>query len=478
MAQFGGYTDYNDQYSDPNQYVQHQGQDVYVQNDDLSYQGKNFNNQYNDQSFGSVSSRAQDPQQSFNAGGVAKPLNQKLVDLESVLDLDHDDEIVEKVVVKNLRTGLLVLITVITISLSFVAGYLGYALAGDRNAEIVDIEQGQLEESEEVFNNSTTPVEQVSITSLSDTIEKLLPSVVSIIGIEEVGQNTITTSGTGFVVSSDGYIITNRHVVYKQNAEYSIILNNGKILTMEVIAIDSGLDIAICKVDYNFDSEVVKFGNSTDIQIGQVAVVIGNALGDYSNSVSVGVISGLSRQIEVNNRVTGKLETMKNIIQTDASINSGNSGGPLFDSDGFVVGVNVAKQVDGENIGFAIPIDIVEPLLKSVMQTGKITKAFLGVHYINIDPQIIIENNLKVEYGAWLKNQTPSKDAIVVGSPAQTAGLMEGDIITQVNNDKISLYNNLEVLIQKHSAGDVIIVKFLRDGVEKTLEVTLGQYSG
>ncbi len=283
-------------------------------------------------------------------------------------------------------------------------------------------------------------------------------------------------SGSGFFVTDDGYIITNKHVVGDSGNSYKIILDNKEELDASLVDIDPILDIAFLKInvkDRKFDK--VTLGESSNLQVGQSVIAIGNSLGEFSNTVSKGIISGLERQIVATDQSGNDSELLEDIIQTDASINPGNSGGPLLDINGNVIGVNVAKAQGGENIGFTIPIDYVRNILESVIKEGKIKRPFLGINYISITKNFAKENNLKYDYGALVSSQNNSS-AVVKNSPADKAGIRLNDIILEINSIKIDENNSLRKVIQKYKVGDNIKVKILRGDSETEINITLENY--
>ena len=277
--------------------------------------------------------------------------------------------------------------------------------------------------------------------------------------------------GSGFFVSSDGLIVTNKHVVDQKDVEYTVFTNDGKKHIAKVIARDPVLDIALIKIDGNFSS--VSFGNSDSLDVGQSVIAIGNALGEFRNTVSVGVISGLSRSVTAGDS-SGKTELLDHVIQTDAAINPGNSGGPLLDLAGRVIGVNVAIAQGGQNIGFALPINSVKGVIESVKATGKIIRPYLGLRYVPINAEMKTTNNLTVDYGVLVKAGANANElAVIPGSPADKAGLVENDIILEVDGVKLDDKTNLASIIRQKKVGDVVNLKILHKGAEKTVQVTL-----
>ena len=278
--------------------------------------------------------------------------------------------------------------------------------------------------------------------------------------------------GTGFIVNKDGFIITNRHVVDDEKADYSVMFNDGETLSAEVLAKDSFLDVAILKVEAK-NLPTVELGNSDDLNIGQTVLAIGNSLGEFDNTVSKGIISGLKRQVEAGNSL-GQTELLEEVIQTDAAINPGNSGGPLFNLSGKVIGINVAIAQGAENIGFTIPINQVKDIYQSVKENGKIVRPYLGVRYLMINEQIQEINDLKVDHGALiLRGNSRSELPVLPGSPADKAGLSEYDIILEINGEKLTEKNNLAKALRKRRVGEEITLKVLSKDKEKTLKIVL-----
>ena len=279
-------------------------------------------------------------------------------------------------------------------------------------------------------------------------------------------------SGTGFIISSDGLILTNKHVVLDEKASYAVLTNDGKKYEAKVLARSPIEDLAILKIEAR-NLPVASLGNSDVLELGQTAIAIGNALGEFRNTVSVGVISGLARTVRAGS--LGYEETIHNVIQTDAAINPGNSGGPLVNLKGEVIGINTAMASGAENIGFAIPINKAKRDIESVKTKGKIEAPFLGIRYLTINSELAKEKKLSVDYGALIDSDGKNP-AIVSGSPAERAGLKKGDIILEINGQKITEDNTLGSVISRFSPGDTIDLKILRDGKEFNLKVILGKY--
>ncbi len=278
--------------------------------------------------------------------------------------------------------------------------------------------------------------------------------------------------GSGFFISSDGYIVTNKHVVDDDKAEYTVLTNDGKKYDAEILAKDSALDVAILKVKGS-GFPYLSFGNSDKLKPGQTVIAIGNALAEFRNSVSVGVVSGLSRSITAGD-MFGRSEQLEGVIQTDAAINPGNSGGPLLDIKGSVIGVNVAVERGAENIGFALTSNTVKSIAESVKQHGEIVRPYLGVRYVQITETLKKKNNLSVDYGVLvLRGETAEDLAVIPGSPADKAGIVENDIILEVDGIKLDDGKSLASIIRQKQVGDVVKLKILHKGSEKTVEVKL-----
>lgn len=278
--------------------------------------------------------------------------------------------------------------------------------------------------------------------------------------------------GTGFLISSDGLMVTNKHVVEDESAEYTFLTNDEKRYQVKVLARHPSQDIAILKIEGN-DFSTLEIGDSDSLQIGQRVIAIGNALGEFRNTVSTGVVSGLSRSI-IANGGSGGAERLNNIIQTDAAINSGNSGGPLLNLDGQIIGINTAVAQGAQNVGFAIPINTVKKAIQDVKTKGKIVQSYLGVRYTIITDSLKQKNNLTVDYGALVvSGQTEEELAVIPGSPADKAGVVANDIILEINGTKIDKDHNLSDLIAKYNVGETITLKILHRGEEKEARVVL-----
>ncbi|MBI5620368.1 trypsin-like peptidase domain-containing protein [Candidatus Gottesmanbacteria bacterium] len=270
--------------------------------------------------------------------------------------------------------------------------------------------------------------------------------------------------GSGFIVGSDGLIVTNKHVVEVSDATYRVITKDDKTYEVKKIYRDPSNDLAILKIDAS-GLPTVEMGDSDKIKVGQMAIAIGTALGEFRHTVTTGVISGVGRGIEAGSPFEGSAERLDNVIQTDAAINPGNSGGPLLNSSGQVVGVNTAVSAQGQNIGFALPINVVKDALANFNATGQFNRPFLGVQYQMIPRQTAILN--EIPEGAYIQE-------VVKGGPADKAGLKADDVITKIDGVKLDDKNDLAKAISKKKAGDTVTLTVWRDEKEKEIKVILG----
>jgi serine protease Do len=278
--------------------------------------------------------------------------------------------------------------------------------------------------------------------------------------------------GSGFIVSSDGLIVTNKHVVIENGAEYAVFTNDGERHDAKVLAKDPINDLAVLKIETT-GLQIAELGDSDSIKLGQTAIAIGNALGEFRNTVSAGVISGLARDITAKGS-NGFTEDIEGVIQTDAAINEGNSGGPLLNLKGEVIGINTAIVSGAQNIGFAIPINQAKRAIESVKLTGEIKTTYLGVRYIMITEAFSKEQKLAVDYGALVRGNE-SGPAVISGSPAESADIRAEDIIIEINGKKIDSSEALGVTLQKYSVGEEIALTVMRGGEKLTLKVVLGE---
>lgn len=318
-----------------------------------------------------------------------------------------------------------------------------------------------------------------------DVVEKVSPSVVTV-SIQTPRRRILEFSpfggfrsrieggqpqdiGTGFIVSEDGLVVTNKHVVSDKEATYKVITSDNKEYVVKKISRDPSNDLAVLKIDAK-GLKPVELGDSSNLKVGQFVIAIGTALGEFRSTVTTGVISGLGRGITAGSVYEGFVERLDDVIQTDAAINPGNSGGPLLNSVGQVIGINVAVASGAENIGFAIPINVVKNALETFGKTGSFaSKPFLGVEYQMIDRQTAILNS--VPQGAYVVN-------VVGGSPAEKAGIKEEDIIINLDGEEIKEDNGgLAEIISKKKPGQTVEIEIWRNGETLKLSATLSEFS-
>lgn len=347
----------------------------------------------------------------------------------------------------------------------------------------------------EQFSVKITPKSEENKTSINEKVKVLTEESVVIDAVEEVGPSVVTiveaipegssqedplsafgfraapeknepqSIGSGFVVGRDGLIVTNKHVVSDRGVKYSILTNDDKKFEVERIYRDPLNDVAILKV--NTDTlKPVEMGDSDNLRVGQFVIAIGSALGDFRNSVTTGVISGLGRGITAGSAWEGFAEKLDNVIQTDAAINPGNSGGPLLNSSSQVIGVNTAVASGGQNIGFALPINVIKQSIDNFNKTGQFDRPFIGVSYVVLTPEVAKVNDLVP--GAYI-------ESVVSGSPAEKAGLKSGDIIISVNGKNIEKEEfELSQAISENKIGDEVALRVWNGGDTREVKVTLG----
>ena len=274
---------------------------------------------------------------------------------------------------------------------------------------------------------------------------------------------------SGFIISNDGLVVTNKHVVADTQAKYRVITKDDKTYDVQKIYRDPANDIAILKIEAS-GLKPVELGESSNLKVGQFVIAIGTALGEFRHTVTTGVISGLGRGITAGSPLEGYVEQLDNVIQTDAAINPGNSGGPLLNSVGQVIGVNVAVAAQGQNIGFALPINLVKESINNFNQTGQFSRPFLGVRYQIISKEAALMN--EVPEGAYVAE-------IVSGSPAEKAGIKAGDIITHLDGQRLAeVEGGLATVIAKKKVGDSLSITLWREGEEIKVKATLIETEG
>lgn len=316
---------------------------------------------------------------------------------------------------------------------------------------------------------------------LAGLVKKVSASVVSIITTQNsrsgLLQETLEGAGTGMIISKDGYVMTNKHVI-KTATTVSVIDSEGnRYDDVDVIGGDPLNDIAFLKIKKVDNLPVATLGDSGTVRVGQKVIAIGNSLGQYQNTVTSGIISGLGRPvIAATDDVGANAESLTDLLQTDAAINPGNSGGPLINMAGQVIGINTAIVSDAQSIGFAIPINASKGLIRGVIKDGTIQKAYLGVQYMAITPDIRAEFKLKEKQGAFVKSGDNSGSAIVSGGPADKAGLKDGDVITKVNDKQVGVDGGLGSLVSEYLPGEEIRLTIVRSDNTQEVKLTLGRY--
>lgn len=377
----------------------------------------------------------------------------------------------------GVKPGVVVLIAILVsiFTSSLVAGAILYR--GQQNESSVSFEDSLVNTA---IHRTLPAVVSIIVTKdFSDPASATGPDVELLIpnmgGLPQLKGKVKIGGGSGFIVRADGYIVTNRHVVEDAKNEYSVLLHDGRELPARVIGKDPVLDIAVIKVEAT-DLPVLTPGDSDTLFIGQTVLAIGNSLAQFDNSVTKGIVSGLSRQLTAGDEAGGG-EMIEDAIQTDAAINPGNSGGPLLDLMGKVVGVNTAVSRQGQLIGFALPINSVQRIISSAIQNGRIVHPWLGIQYRVINADLKLQLDLPVDHGAYIDIHQPGKESTVLkGGPARAAGVQEGDIILKINNTDIDAQHSLANEIAKYAVGDTIDLLILRSGKQEHIKVKLGEF--
>lgn len=365
-------------------------------------------------------------------------------------------------------------LSLLLVGLAFVAGLLGGLLGSSINKQRLTSLDTQA--TQQIVSSQSELIAQL--------VEEVSPSVVSI-NVEQTvrssdfffgpTESVRAGAGTGIVLSSDGVIITNRHVIPENVDKVAITTNEGKTYdNVDVLARDprSGVDIAFLKVNGVDNLKPAKIGDSNNTKVGEAVIAIGYALGEFSNTVTSGIISGLDRPVTASDG-SFSAETLTNLFQTDAAINPGNSGGPLLNLSGEVIGINTAiAGGDAQNIGFAIPVDDVRQQIESILDNGKLEIPYLGVRYVMLTEGLKEQFELSRSEGAWLK-ATNAAQAVINGSPADKAGLKEGDIIFKVNGEEVNAENPLASRLGKYGVGEQVELEYDRDGETTKTTATL-----
>lgn len=365
-----------------------------------------------------------------------------------------------------------IVVVCMIILLCAVAGYAGYMLS------IKQSDSSEVATRDAVAEDGNRVITQEE-EAIANVVSKVSPSVVSIV------TKTRTTSqfygvsrsaegaGTGIVVGADGYILTNKHVIDGAENVQVVMTDGTRYEDVEVLGSDPLNDIAFLKIKGASNLPVAELGDSTSVRVGQRVVAIGNSLGQYQNTVTSGIISGTGRPISAGNG--DSVESLTDLIQTDAAINPGNSGGPLLNLQGQVIGINTAIIEDAQGIGFSIPIGSTKGLLKGVLKGEGVHRAYLGVNYIPITADVAAEYKLSVKHGAYVFGGSGASP-VVSGSPADRAGIKSGDIVTKVGDIEVGDRGGVASLVAEYAPNDTIELTILRGGKTMSLKVTLGSY--
>jgi serine protease Do len=343
--------------------------------------------------------------------------------------------------------------------------------------ELLEDESATIAVVERVTPAVASIVVKKELSSLSESSRYYFgsPFFASINGDTDPSQLIEVSSGTGFFVTSDGYMITNKHVIDEDDASYFVVTNDGDELEAELIDADSFQDIAILRVEGE-DFPVASLGDSDDIRIGQTVIAIGNTLSEFRNTVTKGVVSGIDRRITAGDSFNA--DVIDQAIQTDAAINPGNSGGPLINLLGEVIGINTAVSFEGEAVAFAIPINEAKRAIEDVLAYGRIIRPWLGVRYVLVEQNADSTQEIQYELGALiLSGDQPGEVAVFEGSPADKAGLQEGDIIININNVNLIQDLALAEAVSEYRPGEIIKLGVLRDQEFMEIDVELEEYS-
>ena len=331
------------------------------------------------------------------------------------------------------------------------------------------------------YNGNSVEFEE---TSIANIVSKVTPAVVSIVTETRASSygsylygNTEQAAGTGMIVTSDGYVITNKHVAEGADS-ITIIMESGDTYDdVKIVGLDPLNDVAYLKINGASDLPTVTLGDSKTIAVGQPVLTIGNALGMYQNTVAQGIVSGLGRSLTAYDADGTNGENLSDLIQTDAAINPGNSGGPLVNAAGEVIGINTATSTDYNGLGFSIPISSAKGMLNGIIENGRAERAYIGVAYTSVTPDIAKAYDLPVRYGAYLRvSENSHSSAIVTGGPAYKAGLQDGDIITKIGGVQIGSAGSLSSLVSEYKVGDTIEIEYIRGTETRTTNVTLEAY--
>jgi S1-C subfamily serine protease len=332
---------------------------------------------------------------------------------------------------------------------------------------------GSSGQTNEPTGSSVSQVHIDESSAVITAVARVMPAVVVIESRSSGGVlGGANGTGSGFIFDSHGWILTNKHVVQGAD-EISVKLNDSRVFAGRVYGIDTLTDLAIVKIDAT-GLPAATLGSSEELELGQLAIAIGNPLGDFERTVTTGVVSGLGRQIHAGDANGTTSEQLNNLIQTDAAINPGNSGGPLINSAGQVIGINTAVNQDAQGIGFAIPISVARPIAELALAGKPIARPWIGVYYKQVDAQVAKDLGLSVDHGVLIDKPDSGAPAVFAGSPADEAGLVEGDIVVAVDGAAVDAEHDLSTRILPHVPGDTVTLSVVRDGRALEIDVTLG----
>jgi 2-alkenal reductase len=340
---------------------------------------------------------------------------------------------------------------------------------------VVNAAQGSPSSAAPADQRTVTIDEQSAITQAAAAIGPAVVTITSQISGSQLDPLSLpaTGVGSGIIYDAAGWIITNRHVVAGATS-VQVETADKRQFTGRVYGTDTLTDLAIVKIDGQ-NLPTARIGESSSLKPGQIAIAIGSPLGQFTNSVTAGIVSALGREIQVSDEQTGQPVTVHNLIQTDAAINPGNSGGALVDSAGNVIGINTAVAQTAQGIGFAIPIDIAKPIMRQAVAGQQLNRPWIGIRFVALDPDTAKTNKTPIDYGAYLAPPTQTGDvAVQPDSPAAKAGLRQGDIITSLDGQRVDGTHPLDLLLVSHAPGDTVTLQVLRDGATLTIKVTLG----
>lgn len=361
---------------------------------------------------------------------------------------------------------IMIAMTLLTVGIIILAAGAAYLYGASRTPSIKEQRQTIVQEGEVI----------------ADVAEEVGQSVVSIVAEQQQRVNsfyygpqtrTSQAAGTGVIVDESGHILTNKHVVPESATSIQIVMSDGtRYSDVKLVGRDPLNDLAILKVESPKDFKPARFADSDAVRTGQKVIAIGNALGQFQNTVTSGIISGMGRPIAASSESGGQPEQLTNLFQTDAAINSGNSGGPLLNYNGEVIGINTAVAANAENIGFAIPINEAKGIITSAQETGRVVRPYIGVRFTMLTPDIAKELELSIDKGAYISRDSGS---IVSGSPAEAAGLKPGDVITKVNDIVLSDTVSLASAVGRFRVDEEVRLTVIRDSKEQVISVKLSE---